>query len=201
MTSPELTRLTEIPATMARSVAAWLPAVDEARYVAFLDAMVHYTRGSGARLRRAAALAVDPALREFFAALADDEQDHWRLAEADLAAFGRTPDATAPPEVAAFEAFWAGIGVADELMFLGALYVLERVGGHLQAAVRPALGRLGLDRRRARFVLVHLEVDEDHGARAEALCRELGPRDPATLLRGAEAAASHWVAIHRRALA
>lgn len=194
-------RLDDLPAIMARTVAAWLPAVDEARYIAFLDMMVHYTRHSGDRLRHAAAVAADPALREFFAALASDEQDHWRLAVADLAAFGRTPSATVPDEVAAFERFWSDIAAEDELAFLGALYVLERVGGHLQADARAALGRLGLTKQQARFILVHLEVDADHGARADALVQRTPPRGEAALARGAREAMAHWLAMHRRALA
>lgn len=186
---------------MASTVAAWLPTVDLARYVAFLAVMVHYTRRSGDRLRHAAATATDPRLREFFAELADDEQDHWRLAAADLSALGAAASDEQPAEVAAFEQFWWGIGAADEQAFLGALYVLERVGGHLQAPARAALGRLGLTKQQARFVLVHLEVDEDHGARAEVLVRELGPRGDPALVRGAREAMAHWLAIHRRAFA
>ena len=62
--------LDQLPVVMARTVAGWLPMVDETRYVAFLDMMVHYTRESGDRLRHAAGVVVDPALREFFAGLA-----------------------------------------------------------------------------------------------------------------------------------
>lgn len=192
-------QLDQLPEIMASTVAAWLPTVDRARYVAFLAMMVHYTRRSGDRLRHAAATVSDPRLREFFAALADDEQDHWRLAAADLAALGAAPFDEVPAEVAAFEQFWWGIAAADELAFLGALYVLERVGGHLQGPARTALGRLGLTKQQARFVLVHLEVDADHGARAEALVRELGPRGDAALVRGAREAMAHWLAIHQRA--
>jgi heme oxygenase-like protein len=191
--------LDDLPASMARTVAAWLPAVDEARYAAFLDMMVHYTRHSGGRLRHAAAVASEPAIRAFFAALAEDEDDHWRLAAADLAAFGRAPSAEPPDEVAAFERFWQGLDAGGGLGHLGALYVLERVGGHLQADAKAALGRLGLTKQQARFVLVHLEVDADHGARAEALVQAFGPRDEAALTRGADEAAAHWVAMHRRA--
>jgi hypothetical protein len=194
-------QLDDLPAIMARTVAGWLPAVDADRYIAFLDVMVHYTRRSGDRLRHAAAVATTPRLQSFFAALAADEQDHWRLAQADLAAFGRSPSADPPAEVVAFERFWSGVAPADELAFLGALFVLERVGGHLQADVRAALGRLGLGKQQARFVLVHLEVDADHGARADELVQELGPRGPDALLRGAREAMAHWLAMHRRALA
>jgi hypothetical protein len=193
--------LATLPTLMARTVAGWLPAVNEARYVTYLDVMVHYTRASGDRLRHAASIARNPALRCFFGDLAADEENHWRLAAADLAAFGRTPSIPVPPEVIAFDRFWRAIPGEEELTLLGALHVLESVGGHIQADARVALGRLGVTRQQARFVSVHLEIDEDHSARAEALCRELGGRDPVALRRGASEAAAHWLAIHRRALA
>ena len=199
--SVDIHELDSIAPAMARTVAAWLPAIDLARYVAFLDMMVHYTRRSGERLRHAAEVARTPALREFFAALADDEQDHWRLAAADLAALGAAPSAATPPEVADFHAFWTANDGDGELAFLGALEVLEDVGRYLQVEVRQALGRLGLTKHQARFVLVHLEVDLDHGARARALRERFAGTNPAALLHGARAAASFWVAIHRAALA
>ncbi|WP_143196175.1 iron-containing redox enzyme family protein [Archangium sp. Cb G35] len=94
-----------------------------------------------------------------------------------------------------------GIPAERQLSFLGALYVLEGVARHLGGDTRQGLGRLGLDRTRARFLLVHLDVDVEHGARAQALCESLGAHGPEPLLDGARQAADFWVAIHRRALA
>jgi len=185
---------------MARQVAAWMPAVTPERYVAFLDMMYHYTRRSGDRLRLAAERATQPELKVFFAELAADEQSHYLLAKADLAAFGREPSADTPPEVAAFHAFWEDIAPERQLAFLGALRVLEGVAGHLGGETHQSLGRLGLGRTQARFLLVHLSVDMEHGARARALCETLGAGDPEPLLDGARRAADFWVAIHRRAL-
>lgn len=186
---------------MARQVSGWLPAVTPERYVAFLDMMYHYTLRSGDRLRLAAERATLPELKAFFAELAADEQSHYQLAKADLAAFGRTPSDATPREVSAFHAFWEGIPAERQLSFLGALYVLEGVARHLGGDTRQGLGRLGLDRTRARFLLVHLDVDVEHGARAQALCESLGAHGPEPLLDGARQAADFWVAIHRRALA
>jgi hypothetical protein len=185
---------------MARQVQEWLPAVTPERYVTFLDMMYHYTARSGERLRRAAERSTLPGLKAFFSDLAGDEQEHYRLAAADLAAFGREPSPGTPPEVADFHAFWEAITEDRQLGFLGALSVLEGVAGHLQAGAREAVGRLGLGRGQARFLLVHLEVDQDHGARAQRLCETLGDTRPEVLLEGARKAADFWVAIHRRAL-
>ncbi len=46
--------LSEFPLAMAAAVRPLLPGLDRAAYVRFLDAMVHYTRGSGSRLEHAA---------------------------------------------------------------------------------------------------------------------------------------------------
>src|SRR4051812_5887388 len=113
--------LATIPGHMADAVRALLPDVTIARYQRFLDHMYHYTRGSEARLLHAAEHApehvpehgaghaaghvVGHALdrRAYFAALAADERGHYRLAEADLAAFGRGVSAGAPSAVTAFD--------------------------------------------------------------------------------------------------
>ncbi len=186
---------------MARQVARWLPSVTPERYVAFLDMMYHYTLRSGDRLRLAAERATTPELKAFFTELAGDEQSHYQLAKADLAAFERTPSPETPREVADFHAFWEATPPERQLAFLGALRVLEGVARHLGGEARQGLGRLGLDRTKARFLLVHLDVDLEHGARAQALCETLGAEHPETLLDGARRAADFWVAIHRRALA
>lgn len=192
--------LEELTLGMARQVQRWLPAVTPERYVAFLDMMYHYTARSGDRLRLAAERATHPELKAFLTELALDEQEHYRLAQADLSAFGRTPSAASPREVAEFHTFWEGIGPERQLGFLGALIVLEGVARHLQDETRRALGRLGLERRQARFLLVHLDADLEHGARARALCEQLGRTHPEFVLEGAQRAADFWVAIHRRAL-
>ena len=100
-----------------------------------------------------------------------------------------------------FHAFWEGIRPERQLAFLGALRVLEGVARHLGGEARQGLGRLGLERTKARFILVHLDVDLEHGARAQALCAALGAGHPEQLLEGARRAADFWVAIHRAALA
>ncbi|MDY7224924.1 iron-containing redox enzyme family protein [Hyalangium rubrum] len=199
--SSTLDALEELTVGMARRVQEWLPAVTTERYVAFLDMMYHYTSRSGDRLRLAASRATLPELKSFFAELASDEQEHYRLAKADLAAFGRTPSAGTPLEVADFHAFWEAIGAERQLAFLGALIVLEGVARHLQGGARQALGQLGLQRGQSRFILVHLDADLEHGARARALCQQLGQGQAEVLLEGARRAADFWVIIHQKALA
>ncbi|WP_224243508.1 iron-containing redox enzyme family protein [Hyalangium gracile] len=198
--SPMMDALEEVTAVMARQVQSWLPAVTPERYVAFLDMMYHYTSRSGDRLRLAAERATHPELKAFFQELAREEQEHYRLARADLAAFGRTPSPDVPREVSAFHTFWESIPAQRQLAFLGALIVLEGVAHHLQRETREALGRLGLQRSQARFLLVHLDADLEHGARARELCARIAGEEPEPLFEGARTAADFWVALHRKAL-
>lgn len=107
MTGPAwFSAVDSLPASMAAEVSAFVPRATLAGYQRFLDTMYHYTRGSEVRLRDAAAAATDDALRIFLASLAEEEAEHYRLAEADLRAFGRSPSAEKPESVRAFETAW-----------------------------------------------------------------------------------------------
>lgn len=195
--------LERLPAQMAEAVKPHLAATTLAGYQRFLSAMVHYTRGSGERLRHAAGRAIEPDLKAFFDRLAREEAGHFRLAEADLAAFGLAVSGETPADVVAFHRAW--MESDDPATWLGALYPLESVGGHLGEDAAKNLGRLGLGRDQVRFVMVHLEADAEHGAStAEHVRRHLdldldldtgGER----MLASARAAAAFWVGMHVRA--
>jgi Iron-containing redox enzyme len=189
--------LDAIPPNMAHALVEILPRVELPGYLRFLDTMFHYTRDSGARLVEAGEQASDPALASFYGELARDEAHHYRLAEADLASFGRTPSAEPPPPVRDFQAFWAAPVREREQVRLGALFVLEGVAAHLGEPVRLALQRLGLGPSSARFVLVHLQADAEHGAACRAHALRLAAMAPEPLLAGARAAAPLWIAMHR----
>jgi hypothetical protein len=189
--------LAAIPAEMAREVAGFLPGATVEGYTAFLDAMYHYTLQSQGRLERAAAAASDEGLRAFLEELAREEAQHYRLAEADLRAFGLTPSPDKPPSVAAFERAWEALPHDHAAAWVGALLALESVGEHIGPAALPALARLGLGKTQARFVLVHLEADVEHGAQCRAHALGLAEAHPALVLQGARAAAHAWVEMHR----
>lgn len=195
--SPWLADLDAIPAQMAAEVAAFLPGATLEGYQAFLDAMYHYTLQSERRLRQAADAATDPDLRAFLLELAAEEAQHYRLAEADLRAFGRPPALAMPPAVRAFEAAWDALPTDHAAAWLGALVALEGVADHIGPLAVAALARLGLQKPQARFILVHLEADADHGARCRVLAAKIGAQHPELLLQGARAAASAWVELHR----
>lgn len=189
--------LERLPISMADAVKPHLGAATLAGYQRYLSAMVHYTRGSGERLRHAAARAEDPGLAAFFERLAREEAGHYRLAEADLAAFGLEAEGDTPAEVTAFHRSW--MESDDPATWLGALYVLESVGGHLGEEAAKNLARLGLGRDQVRFVMVHLEADIEHGASTAEHARRCLERDGARLLDAARAAAAFWVDLHVRA--
>ena len=182
--------LDSLTRTMAADVRPHLATLDRDGYVRFLDAMVHYTRGSGARLRHAATYAAEGELKDFFGRLAEEEATHYVLAEADLEALGSAPSASPREDVEAFHAWF--MGSRDSADWLGALYVLENVAAHLAADVPPHLARLGLDRSQARFVLAHLTADAAHGADTRAHASKAS----GDLLTGARIAARFWTKLH-----
>jgi hypothetical protein len=189
--------LERLPASMAEAVKPHLAATDLAGYQRFLSAMVHYTRGSGERLRHAATRAEEPELKAFFDRLAREEAGHFKLAEADLAAFGLATAGDTPADVSAFHRAW--MESDDPATWLGALHVLESVGGHLAEAATKNLGRLGLGRDQVRFVMVHLEADAEHGAATAEHARRHLDADGDRLLAAARSAAAFWIGLHVRA--
>jgi hypothetical protein len=170
-----------------------LESVTPERYREVVSICYHYTRASGTQLERAAALAPNEDLRAFFAEMAEEESDHFRLAEADLAALGSGIEEGRPAAVQRFEEYWNGIGRANFFEFLGATYVLENLAGRLREGTLAALAGLGLTRRQSRFVLTHLEADVEHGERVAELCARYAPERGPELVAGAEAAAGYWL--------
>lgn len=187
-------QLVLIPKRMAAEVGAWLPEATVCGYCRFLDTMFHYTRDSEARLRLAAASSQNAQLRAFFLELADDEAPHFRLAERDLASFGKAPSDTPPDSVLRFKQVWGALGSAEHL---GALFALESVASHLAVGARSALGRLKLGPANATFVSVHLQADEVHGRQCTEHCKRVGTTQSEGLLSAANAAADAWVDMHR----
>jgi hypothetical protein len=184
--------LSAIPLHMADRVRALLPAVTLAGYQRFLDHMVHYTRGSEARLLHAAEHA-PPALQPYFRELAADERSHYKLAEADLASFGLKSSTTPLAAVEAFDRAWREWTAPG---WLGALYALESVAQHIAADAAKNLARLGLTKEQARFVFVHLQADVEHGGDAAERVAALAAGDREAALAAARIAGEFWIALH-----
>lgn len=187
--------LLAIPLHMADRVREVLPGVTLAGYQRFLDHMVHYTRGSEARLLHAADNSPEP-LVPYFRELAADERSHYKLAEADLAAFGL---ATTPGPLATVEAFdraWREFAAPG---WLGALFALESVAQHIAGDAATHLARLGLGKEHARFIFVHMQADVEHGQAVTDHVRQLSAEDRAAALAAARIAGEFWIALHRDA--
>ena len=183
--------LEAIPAAMASAVRPRLSLLDRAGYARFLDAMVHYTRGSGARLRHAATSTADAPVSTFFATLAEEEASHYKLAEADLRDLGAAPSRDCPTLVEQFDADWRS--ATDPSAWLGALYALENVAGHLATDVPKELARLGLEKSHVRFVMTHLSADAEHG---HDTATWVARADRPKVVVAARRAARFWVELH-----
>lgn len=184
--------LTTIPLHMADRVRALLPEVTLAGYQRFLDHMVHYTRGSEARLLHAAEHA-PAALQPYFRELAADERSHYKLAEADLEAFGLATTTGPLPAVEAFDRAWRTFAAPG---WLGALYALESVAQHIAADAGKHLARLQLGKEHARFIFVHLQADVEHGHDAADRVGALAPEERAAALAAARIAGEFWIELH-----
>jgi hypothetical protein len=187
-----LARLDAIAGKMTEAIVPFLEAVTPETYRAVLSVCFHYTRTSGTQLERSAELAPSDDLHDFFAAMAEDERHHYRLAEADLAAFGESVSACRPAAVDRFADYWNAITHSNYFEFLGATYVLENLAEQLREQVARAMAVLGLNRRQSRFVRTHLEADVEHGQRIAKFCARYGPEHATEILAGAEAASRYW---------
>jgi hypothetical protein len=185
-------RLQQICAQIAVAAGKLFESPTISRYKAAVSTCYHYTRDSGPQLQRAADLAPDEDLRRFFAELADDERNHYRLAEADLAAFGVQVNRRVPPAVVAFAGWWYAIPTDRYFQLLGATYVLENLADRLRERTAAALAALGLGPERSRFVRTHLAADEEHGRRVAEMCEAYLPRAESDIVAGAETAARFW---------
>jgi hypothetical protein len=192
-----LQTLDSYPIHMAREVAALLPSATLDGYKRFLNMMFHYTLQSQSRLHHASLAATDPIISTFLQELAHDEAHHYKLALADLAQFNLKPTSDTPAEVLAFEKTWADLPTEDAAAHLGALVSLEGVGDHIGPDAVAFLKRLGLGKPHARFILVHLEADVEHGGLARAHAEHVGAQHSALVLRGAHDAAQAWISMHR----
>lgn len=192
--------LEEIPERVARALGELLTRLDRPRYMRFLDAMYHYTRGSGAKIRQVYDASDAEDVRAVFGELESEEIEHYRLAEADLEALGGRVSSAPPSAVVAFDRAWRGLASHGYCAYLGAAYVFENIARHIQQPVREALGRLALDRSQVRWVRVHMGADLEHGAAVADVCRHHFARDPEAMLAGARSAAEAWLGVFSEAL-
>jgi hypothetical protein len=165
-----------------------------ARYRAVLSACYFYTRRSGEQLSRAALSAPTAQLRSFFETMAREEGWHFHLAERDISGVQAQVLPSPPAAVISFAEYWDSIPPERFFEYLGATFVLENLAGQVATRVRAALDQLGLEPHQTRFLLTHLEADDDHGRQIADLCRAFFPQHRDDILAGARAAARYWAA-------
>jgi hypothetical protein len=193
-------QLNELTQATAQEVMATTIDISIRGYQQFLDMMYHYTRYSGQRLEHASQNAQQADIRELFCELAIEEAHHYRLAQSDLTGFGLTASQSPPQVVQDFHQFWLNIQSEEEMAYVGSMFVLENVANYLGTEVKQRLADLNIQAKQARFILVHLEADADHGHRLSTLCEHCNDQDLPYLLKGARYSKDFFVEMHRVAL-
>jgi hypothetical protein len=185
----------------AETIIAAFAEADLKQYKHFLNSMYHYTLHSGERLQFAAARAETPDLKAFYQKLADDEESHYRLAEADLAEFGEPVDPeNAPDPVQRFHEYWQSLGKGHSSAYLGVLYVAENIARFIKTSVIDMFPKIALTRAQTRFVRVHAEVDLEHGAEVQEMCTHYMAAHEAVITEAARQMARFWVEIMQEGL-
>ncbi len=186
--------------TMAQDLSVHFADSGMEEYQRFLNMMYHYTLKSGERLKTASEKAIHPKLKEIFADLADEEQYHYRLAQADLQSLGINPSDELPEEPKVFHEYWMNITANNQFEYVGAMCVLENIAGYIKPYLMPHFARLALQPGQSKFIMTHLVADEDHGQRLKELSCLAQGDEVAHLIQGAEKAKTFWLNIHLAAL-
>lgn len=185
----------------AETIIAAFAEADLDQYKHFLNSMYHYTLHSGERLQYAASCAETADLKAFYQKLADDEESHYRLAEADLAEFGEPVDPENPPDpVQRFHAYWQSLGEGHSSAYLGVLYVAENIARFVKTSVVDMFPKIPLTRAQTRFVRVHAEVDLEHGAEVQEMCTHYMDEYEDVITDAAKHMARFWVEIMQEGL-
>lgn len=185
----------------AETIFARFKEADIGMYKHFLNSMYHYTLHSGERLQFAASNAETLELKEFYQKLADDEESHFRLAEADLAEFGQAVDPNNPPNpVQRFHDYWQSLANGHSSAYLGVLYVAENIAKHVTTSVIDMFPKIQLNRAQTRFVRVHAEVDLEHGAEVQEIAARYMDKHEAAITSAAAQMARFWVEIMQEGL-
>lgn len=188
--------LPALPQRAASAVKKCLDGVTLDNYKHFLYAMYHYTLDSEAKLLHAAEQCSDPKLKAYFEEMAREERGHYLLAQRDIEAFNIDIVGSQEPEpVIHFRNYWYELGKQNVNEFVGAMYVFESVASLCVNEVKQLVSRLELNKRQSRWLLVHLEADEGHGAEALKVCEQYVGDDPEALLSAAKSGVEKWISV------
>ncbi|MBY0355235.1 MAG: iron-containing redox enzyme family protein [Rickettsiales bacterium] len=177
-------------------------AIDLVQYQNFLKMMYYYTLDSENKLQFAADRSDTEELRDYYLQMKKEETRHYLLAQADYEAFGGTIDTNFKPDVVqAFDDFWYSLGQSDAAEFAAALYVFESIASLLREDIKETLLRLGVIGKQSRWLRVHVQADEEHGAEAREICATYNSRHPQAMLAAAQGAVDKWVAVFQDSIA
>ncbi|HEY0962956.1 MAG TPA: iron-containing redox enzyme family protein [Pseudomonadales bacterium] len=165
-------------------------------YKHFLNSMYHYTLHSGERLEFASRVAETDELKAFYKELADDEESHYRLAQADLEEFGEQVDPNNPPEpVQRFHEYWQSLAKQHSSAYLGVLYVAENIAKFATGPVLEMFPKLELTKAQTRWLRVHAEVDLEHGAEVQEMCANYMDQYEPVITDAARQMSQFWIDI------
>ncbi len=191
----------QYPLLAADASRTYLKKADLENYKNFLKMMYYYTLDSENKLQYAADHSALPELRDYFLQMKKEETNHFLLAQKDYENFGETIDENyKPPVVTAFDDFWYSIGKSDSAEFVGALYVFESIADHVKDDIKEMLTRLNITGKQSRWLRVHVEADQEHGAEAYENCQKYIARAPEAVLAAAQEAQERWIAVFKEAL-
>lgn len=193
-------QLDAITQDAARTILACFREADLPSYKHFLNSMYHYTLNSGERLEFAAANASGE-LKDFYTHLADDEESHFLLAEADLREFGEAVDPDHPPApVRRFHEYWQSLAAVHPCAWLGVLYVAENIAKFAEGSVLDMFPKLQLTKAQTRWLRVHAEVDLEHGAEVQQMCEPFMAEHGQLITDAARQMGRFWVEIMQEGL-
>ncbi len=168
-------------------------------YKNFLNTMYHYTFTSEEQLQTAAERSPTPELKDYFLHQAKEERGHYLLALRDLEAFDCEPEKETTPAILEYRKYWEAISQEKAAQYLGAVYVFENVASFLGRDVLGMMERLRLTKKQSRWLIVHMEADQGHGAEAEEIAQKYFTEFHDDILKGAKTFYQLWVNIFKDA--
>lgn len=172
-----------------------LQTADRKSYVRFLDVMYHYTRFSGPKCAMAARRIKELEVKALFIEFDQEEANHYKLAQNDLAAFGKTPSIENPTIVQAIDRFWESLEHKHYNGYLGILYVFENIAKYLQNDIADFIKRLELTKPESSWLRAHAEEDLEHGKVVVDMLNKHIEEDPEVAIYAAKQASSLWSAM------
>jgi len=136
------------------------------QYVRYLSMQYHLTKGVQRYFFSAAShpcMAEKKSLREFLVHFADEEEMHYRIAEADLREIGREM-LPYPLDVHLWHAYFSAISADRPFVRLGATCVMENLGSGIGDVAKSLFANSPfINKANSRFLLLHLHETLPHG--------------------------------------